>query len=122
MSDVQTYYDFGIHRTAHDGDLRTSDWLAERFRALGLETSEHSLSLRQFMLDEASIEDAQGRIEAFPIWLPRATEPQVWQATDTKLSRLTLDQYVLSPECASPEFPFPRIARTGDLTNDTFRT
>ena len=40
--------DFGIHRTAHDGDLRTSDWLAERFRALGLETSEHSLSLRQF--------------------------------------------------------------------------
>ena len=75
MADVQTYYDFGIHRTAHDGDLRTSSWLAERFRALSLETSEHPFTLPQFMLDEASIEDADGRIEAFPIWLPRATEP-----------------------------------------------
>jgi hypothetical protein len=75
MADIRTYYEFGVHRTAHSGDRRTSDWLAERFRALGLQTSEHTWRLRQFFLDEASLEDAQGRIKAFPIWLPRATGP-----------------------------------------------
>ena len=66
---------FGVHRTAYEGDRRTSAWLGERFRAIGLQTSEHAWRLRQFFLDEASIEDAQGRIQAFPIWLPRATGP-----------------------------------------------
>ena len=75
MADVRAYYEFGVHRTAHEGDRRTSDWLAERFRALGLETSEHPFTLRQFYLDEASIADASGRLEAFPLWLPRATGP-----------------------------------------------
>jgi hypothetical protein len=73
MADVRTYYGFGVHRTAHPGDRRTSEWLAERFRGLGLQTSVQTWPLRQFFLDEASIEDVQGRIHAFPIWLPRAT-------------------------------------------------
>ena len=73
LADVRTYYDFGIHRTAHPGDVQTSAWLADRFRAMGLRTSAHGFTLRQFFLDEASIEDERGRIEAFPIWLPRAT-------------------------------------------------
>ncbi len=73
MAAVRTYFGFGVHRTAHPGDRRTSDWLAERFRALGLQTSAQTWRLRQFFLDEASIEDSQGRIHAFPIWLPRAT-------------------------------------------------
>lgn len=76
MDDVRSYYGFGIHRTGHPGDHRTSQWLVERFRALGLETSIHSFTLRQFFLDEASIEDGRGRIAAFPIWLPRATSPE----------------------------------------------
>ena len=75
MASVQTYYDFGVHRTAHDGDVKTSDWLAGQFRAIGLETSEHAWLLRQFFLDNASIEDAEGRVEAFALWLPRATGP-----------------------------------------------
>ena len=75
MADVRTYHDFGVHRTAHPGDRRTSEWLAQRFRALGVETSAHNWQLRQFFLDEASLEDALGRIPAFPIWLPRATPP-----------------------------------------------
>jgi hypothetical protein len=73
VADVQTYHDFGVHRTAHPGDLATSAWLAERFRAMGLQTSGHTFTLRQFFLEEASIDDARGRIEAFPIWLPRTT-------------------------------------------------
>ncbi len=84
MADIRTYYEFGVHRTAHPGDRRTGDWLAERFHALGLQTSGHTWRLRQFFLDEASIEDAQGRIPAFPIWLPRATGP------DGVRARLTL--------------------------------
>ena len=73
MADVRTYYEFGIHRTAHPGDQRTTQWLADRFRRLGLETSEQRWPLRQFFLDEASLEDGLGRIHAFPLWLPRAT-------------------------------------------------
>jgi hypothetical protein len=76
LDDVQTYYDFGIHRTAHPGDIGTSAWIAERFRSSGLDTSTHEFSLRQFFLDHASIEDARGAIEAFPIWLPQATPPE----------------------------------------------
>lgn len=75
LADVQTYHGFGIHRTAHPGDLRTSAWLAERLRAAGLETRSHDFTVRQLFLDEASIEDERGRIEAFPIWLPRTTPP-----------------------------------------------
>lgn len=74
-ADVRSYYEFGVHRTAYEGDVSTSDWLAARFRAIGLETSEHRWSLRQFFLDEASIEDRDGRFDAFPLWLPRATGP-----------------------------------------------
>jgi len=84
MSDVETYYSFGIHRTSHPGDRRTSEWLAERFRSLGLKTSTQSWPLRQFFLEEASIEDSQGRIHAFPLWLPRAT------SRDGLRARLTL--------------------------------
>ena len=76
LADVETYYGFGIHRTAHPGDVRTSAWLAERLRAAGLETREHDFAVRQLFLEEASIEDERGRIEAFPIWLPRTTGPE----------------------------------------------
>ena len=73
LADVQAYYDLGVHRTAHPGDLATSTWLARRFRASGLDASQHEFSLRQFFLDEAWIDDGRGRIDAFPVWLPRAT-------------------------------------------------
>src|SRR5262245_46616397 len=73
MSDIQAYYGFGVHRTSYPGDLRTLEWLAGRFRSLGLQTSMQRWPLRQFFLEDASIEDAQGRIHAFPLWLPRAT-------------------------------------------------
>jgi len=76
MADVATYYGFGVHRTAHEGDLRTSAWLEGRFATLGLETAEHRFLVRQFFLTEASVADAGGRIPAFPVWLPRATPPE----------------------------------------------
>lgn len=75
MADVETYYSLGVHRTAYDGDVRTSAWLAARFDSLGLDVARHPFRLRQFFLSEASIEDGHGRIPAFPIWLPRPTPP-----------------------------------------------
>jgi hypothetical protein len=77
LETVRTYHGFGVHRTGHPGDLRTSDWLAAEFSASGLEVSRHEWTLPQFFLDEASIDDGgapgRQRIEAFPLWLPRAT-------------------------------------------------
>lgn len=75
-ADIETYHGFGVHRTAHPGDLLTSAWLAERLRAAGLETRSQEFRVRQLFLDEASIEDDRGRIEAFPVWLPRTTAPE----------------------------------------------
>jgi hypothetical protein len=73
LRDVETYVGFGVHRTAHPGDLATSEWLSDRLRAAGLDVREHEFTTPQFLLEEASIEDPRGRIEAFPIWLPRGT-------------------------------------------------
>lgn len=91
MADVQAYYDFGVHRTAHEGDIRTSEWLTERFRSMGLETDAHRFQVRQFFLTDASIEDGDGRISAFPIWLPRATPPQGLTARLTRVDADTPD-------------------------------
>jgi len=93
-ADVQAYYDLGVHRTAHPGDLATSAWLFGRLRGLGLEVEQQEFALRQFFLEEASIADARGSIEAFPIWLPRATGaegvtgPLVWVDASTPAGAL----------------------------------
>lgn len=76
LADVSTYHGFGVHRTAYPGDLASSEWLADRLRSLGLQVSEHAFRVRQFFLDDASIVDARGRMEAFPLWLPHATPPE----------------------------------------------
>jgi len=73
MADIRTYQSFGVHRTASSGDRRTSEWLSDRFREAGLETSHHTWTLRQFSVEKASIEDARGLVPAFPVWLPKAT-------------------------------------------------
>jgi hypothetical protein len=76
LEDVRTYHAFGVHRTAHPGDLATSAWIAERFRAAGLDVAQHEFTLRQLYLEHASLEDERGTVEAFPIWLPRTTGPE----------------------------------------------
>jgi hypothetical protein len=73
LADVETYVGLGVHRTAHPGDFATSAWLADRLRQAGLQVEEHAFTTPQFFLEEASIVDDRGRIEAFPVWLPRAT-------------------------------------------------
>jgi hypothetical protein len=111
MADVWTYYGLGVHRTGHEGDIRTSAWLAQRFRALGLETDEHSFRIRQFFLAEASIEDGVGRIAAFPIWLPRATPTEGLRARLVSVGRDTPDADIRGAVAwLSPTRPAERAA------------
>jgi len=109
MADVETYVGFGIHRTAHPGDLATSAWLAQRLSAVGLDVTQHEFSTPQFFLDEASLEDERGRIEAFPIWLPSATGPEgitgrlVMVRADTPTEEIRGAVAWLDPSANAPE-------------------
>jgi hypothetical protein len=94
LADVQAYYELGVHRTAYPGDAATSEWLASRFREMGLEVQEHTFPVRQFFLDDASIEDARGRIEAFPVWLPRATAPDGLRAPLVLVDEQTTERQI----------------------------
>lgn len=92
MADVETYYSFGVHRTAYDGDASTSAWLARSLSSLGFELENgHILEIRQFFPSDASIEDTRGRISAFPIWLPRPTAPEGLTARLTLVTEDTPD-------------------------------
>jgi hypothetical protein len=119
MADVWTYYGLGVHRTGHEGDIRTSAWLAQRFRALGLETDEHSFRIRQFFLAEASIEDGVGRIAAFPIWLPRATPTEGLRARLVSVGRDTPDADI--PGRPSGRRSTPRPSRPGPRRSSSRR-
>ena len=109
LQDVETYTAFGVHRTAHPGDLATSAWLAERLRGAGLAVEEHAFTTPQFFLDGASIDDERGRIEAFPIWLPRATGPEgasgplVMVRADTPTEEIRGAVAWLDPSAGAPE-------------------
>ena len=74
--DVITYSQMGEHRTATEGDLRTSEWIAEHLEEAGLATCFQTFSLRQFFVHETSLVVAGERINCFPLWFPRGTGPQ----------------------------------------------
>lgn len=71
--DVISYYNLGEHRTASDGDLRTSQWLLEQLRAAGLKATLHSFALRQFSARQTRLLIGEQTIRAFPLWFPRST-------------------------------------------------
>jgi hypothetical protein len=73
--DVVAYHDFGIHRTATDGDVRTTDWIARELRSAGLTVQFQPWRLRQFFLHESSLTVDGTPVDCFPAWLPRATGP-----------------------------------------------
>lgn len=74
-ADVQAYVAQGHHRTGGLGDARACAWLTELLQANGYETGKLSFPLKQFELAKASVELRGRSIEAFPVWLPRATGP-----------------------------------------------
>jgi hypothetical protein len=73
--DVIAYYNLGEHRTATEVDQRTSQWLIERLRAAGLNSTFQSFSLRQFFVRQTRLTIAEKSVRAFPLWFPRSTGP-----------------------------------------------
>ena len=71
--DVITYYNIGEHRTATEGDLKTSQWLLEQLRRAGLKATLQSCSLRQFFVRQTRLTIADRNIRAVPLWFPRST-------------------------------------------------
>jgi hypothetical protein len=84
--DVIAYYNLGEHRTATEGDQRTSQWLIERLRAAGLKATFQSFSLRQFFVRQTRLAIADKSIRAFPLWFPHSTGP------DPIIGTLALDK------------------------------
>src|SRR5262252_4486811 len=71
--DIITYYNIGEHRTATEGDLKTSQWLLEQLRRAGLKATSQSFSLRQFFVRQTKLTLADRNIRAVPLWFPRST-------------------------------------------------
>ncbi|MHC4997009.1 MAG: hypothetical protein ACYTGQ_18370, partial [Planctomycetota bacterium] len=73
FADVQTYHDFGHHRTSTAADLATQDWLASRLAALGLDIHHHPYTFNRFQLDTCTTQIQDKTLETFPIWFPQIT-------------------------------------------------
>ncbi len=71
--DVVRYDRLGIHRTGTPGDQATSAWVAEELRAAGYEVRLDTYPLRQYMLEEASLNVDGKQIDCFPFWYPHDT-------------------------------------------------
>jgi len=71
--DIITYYNIGEHRTATEGDLKTSQWLLEQLRRAGLKATSQSFSLRQFFVRQTKLTVADRNIRAVPLWFPHST-------------------------------------------------
>lgn len=73
-ADVKTYAGFGEHRTGTPGDDAVTAWLERELRAAGYAVERQGFDYPVFSLESAAMELAGRRIDAFPIWTPRAGE------------------------------------------------
>ncbi len=71
--DVVRYDQIGNHRTGTPGDQATSKWVAEELKKAGFEVRLDPYTLRQYMLQEASLIVDGNRIDCFPFWYPHDT-------------------------------------------------
>jgi hypothetical protein len=109
--DVIAYYNLGEHRTATEGDQRTSQWLIERLRAAGLKATFQSFSLRQFFVRQTRLTIADKSIRAFPLWFPRSTGPDPINGTIAVLDKRA-EQGSLRGKLALVKFPAEAAAAT----------
>ncbi len=70
---VETYYEFGIHRTATAADKRTGEWLYNQMKSAGLVATYHEWTAPQFFLKESKVVVGDREIESMPYWLPKPT-------------------------------------------------
>lgn len=74
--DVVRYHGMPHHRTAGEGDARTSSWIAAELAGAGLRVEYQDFSLRQFRVDDQRLYANGEEIECFPWWYPKATGPK----------------------------------------------
>lgn len=74
-ADVVRYVDFGIHRTAYPGDIRTAEWVRDEMALAGFEATLLPWQLNQVFLGEVVLEVAGKPYDAFPAWYPKLTGP-----------------------------------------------
>jgi len=79
--DIVTYCTFGDHRTASPEDLHASRWLQDQLAAAGLQTDRVPFTVEQFLIDQQQVTVAGGVIDAYPLWIPRATGPDGVEGT-----------------------------------------
>jgi hypothetical protein len=73
-ADLQRYASFGPKRTGSTADHAVSAWLEAEARFSGATVETSPFRIRQFMLDEASLELPDGPVLIYPYWFPRAGE------------------------------------------------
>ncbi len=66
--DVVAYHQIGEHRTASEGDRKTSDWIADRLKASGCSVDHQTFTTRLFSPGECSVTIAGKKVRAFPLW------------------------------------------------------
>ncbi len=71
--DVVTYSSFGDHRTAIDGEEQTTDWMAERFSACGLDVSFQTFSQETYFVSNTCLTANSKEMDCFPLWPPTWT-------------------------------------------------
>ncbi|HUV43785.1 MAG TPA: hypothetical protein VMW13_03030 [Dehalococcoidales bacterium] len=71
--DVVAYSSFGDHRTATDGEEKTTDWMAERLTACGLDVSFQTFSQETYFVDNTNLTVDGKEMGCFPLWPPTWT-------------------------------------------------
>ena len=99
---VETYCDYGIHRTGTPTDHQTAQWLHNELQTVGLDTSTLDWTVPQFHLDRCEIGIGDLKLSAFPCWLPSATGEKPLQAP--LACCLKRDPW-RKPSCCSPAHP-----------------
>lgn len=66
--DVKYYVHLGIHRTATEGDNKTSAWLKNKLDGYGYKTAYLYFLVKQFFLEDASLKINNKMLKIFPLW------------------------------------------------------
>jgi len=75
FADVERYTGFGVHRTAHPGDLQTASWVRDELERAGFEADLLPWKVNQVFLEAVSLEADGTPFDAFPAWYPNRTGP-----------------------------------------------
>ena len=74
------YVDFGIHRTAYPGDVKTAEWVRDELALAGFEATTLPWEVNQVFLEQVDLEVAGKPFDAFPAWYPKLTGPSPLKA------------------------------------------